>query len=201
LDLIGIHNKKIELTEKQNLIINKKVREFCNSMSSANQSASYYEENRQTSFNKAKLDIMLGKKAEYFVMWSLFKFWNFPEIQIDTEIRSGRQKGWAVDLPYSHYDDTLPNIHVKACSAGTYKFCGDYSWTFQYWDENRGKDDIFNQNHNDLVAFIYLDDYQNAEATIIGILDWNTISKYLKDPIKHSLKGYKKCLYYEDIKI
>jgi len=197
--MIGVSDIVIELSDKENSVINKKIEKFVEEMGSKKQSTTYYTQNRNVKAEKAAEDIFLGKKAEFFVCIALNKHFNIPLIEPDLEIRKGKKKGWGADIPlvqYGHRD-----MHVKSCSAKTYKYCKDYSWTFQYSNNNGvgGKDKLLKQESNDLISLVYIIQPNSNIGTIKAILDWEMAKKYLKDPLKPTLIGLKKCLYYEDL--
>lgn len=181
---------------------------FVNRMTDANQSVRYYVIKRNASYQKAKEDIFVSKKTEYLTLVGLVKLFNFPQIKLDLEVRNGGSKGWAHDLPFNDVDARFPNVHVKACTDMTLRYCSDYSWTFQYSnnDWKGGKDSIFNTKANDLVVLIHLPNPESNKATIKAILPTRkllTINngnfEYLRDPVKKTLVGLKKCVYYEDL--
>lgn len=193
-----ISDIKVTFSEEQNIKVNKIIEDFVNKMLGKNQSVDYYQKKRNA--KKAAEDIFLGKKAEFFALYILHKKYNFPLIKIDLEIRDSWQKGWSKDLPFSEKDNNFPNVHVKACSQTTYDFCDDYSWTFQYCDNDGkfGQDEIFKIN-NDLVVLVYLPNLLSKTAIIKAIISWELARKHLRDPKKVSLRGLKKCLYYKDL--
>lgn len=199
--MIGTNQLEIILSPTENEKINAKIQRFVDDLSSKKQSASYYSKNRNTSAEKALNDIFLGKKAEYITAIGLNKFHSLEYIEPDLQIRTGKNKGWAVDLPYNLYDKYIPNMHVKSCNAKTFKFCNDFSWTFQLSNKSgkNGKDSIFTDGGNDLISLVYLDDHLSNKGYIKAILPWNTIYPKLRDPIKPTLIGLKKCLYYKDL--
>lgn len=181
---------------------------FVKKLCGKNQSVNYYVSQRNALAKKAEEDIFVSKKTEYLTMVALCKLFGFPKIKLDLEIRHGNNKGWAHDLPFNFVDANYPNVHVKACTDSTYKYCNDYSWTFQYGNNNHvgGKDHIFKSGGNDLVVLIHLSQPASRAATIKAILPTNLVLqqdengyKYLKDPLKYNLRGLKKCLYYRDL--
>lgn len=176
--------------------INEKIDIFTSHMSAKNQSSQYYSKNRNTTVSKSITDIKVGKKAEYFAMYGMHQQYGMPILDIDTEIRKGRNKGWVPDLQYSDY-----SIHVKACSNTTYKYCKDYSWTFQLSNKNGfgGKDPILTSVDNSFTCLVFLPNYDSNIGIIKAILPTSILGQYLKDPIKRSLIGIKKCIYYKDL--
>jgi hypothetical protein len=196
-------NAEVTFTEERNNHINKSIKLFTNSLLGREQSSNYYVKERNASKERVAKNIFLGKKAEFFVLSYLVDTCNFPPLELDLEIREGRRKGWKCDLPFNDLDKHYANVHVKACDFNTYNYCKDYSWTFQYGNKNNafGRDDLFDSPGSNLVALVYLPNPYSSEATIKAILLWKYLKDYLKDPIKASLKGIKKCLYYEDISL
>jgi hypothetical protein len=194
---------KLKYSDENNLIINTDIKVFVKGMSSRKQSISYYEKYRSVSPDKAKQDMFLGKKAEFFTALELWRDYGFPWLNPDLKIYPSGMKGWEADLPYHKKDPRFPDAHVKGCDHGTYDFCHDFSWTFQYSNNDGfyGHDAIFqNPGRHDLISFVFIDDPQSKEATIKSIVPWQSIKKYLKDPIKQSLIGQKKCIYYKDLR-
>lgn len=190
---------KVSLTDEQNEEVNKLIERFVNEMLGDQQSVSYYNKRRNAS--KAAEDIFLGKKSEYLALLAMHKEFGFPLVKPDLEIRNGRKKGWEPDLPFREVDSSFPNVHVKACSKFTYDYCKDYSWTFQYSNNTGicGKDDLFLSETEDLVALVYVENSRSKNGVIKSVLPFSEIRKHLKDPIKKTLVGLKKCLYYQDI--
>lgn len=197
--MIGIADIKIELSDKDNIEINSKIAKFVEEMGKGKQSTSYYTQHRNVKADKAAEDIFLGKKAEFFVCLALTKHYNIPYIEPDLEIRKGNKKGWGADIPLEKYN--FPDMHVKSCSKKTYKYCTDFSWTFQYSNNSTkgGKDKLFKDEKDDLISLVYIDFPQSNIGIIKAIMKWSEVQKYLKDPLKPTLIGLKKCLYYKDI--
>lgn len=194
--MTGIRDLEITLAEKENVKLNKKIQQFVDNLSSKKQSVDYYVSHRNVKAEKAMADIFLGKKAEYFTSLALKKYYNIEYLEPDLEIRKGRKKGWDCDLPYSNF-----NLHVKSCNAKTVKFCKDYSWTFQLSNNNgfNGKDKLLSEEKNDLISLVYIDNHLSNTGVIKAILPWDLVGSKLKDPIKPTLIGLKKCLYYKDL--
>lgn len=197
--MFDISSNLIVFSKEQNEQINSIIDEFTEKMLS---SASYYNTFRNSDINKAKRDIFLGKKAEYFALRFMCKKYNYPIIPIDIEIRKSNKKGWECDLPFSKIDNIYKDIHVKSCNFNTLEFCNDFSWTFQYSNNTGkfGKDKIFKKDHNDLVIFVYIDNERSNEGHIKALMEWEDVKNILKLPIKKSLQNIKRCVYYEDIK-
>lgn len=193
--MIGSKNLKVDISEELNNEINREIQVFVDAMSEKKQSVEYYTKNRSVKADKAIEDIFLGKKAEYFVAIGLEQYCGIPYVKPDLSIRKGKKKGWDADL-------VLPevNMHVKACSDKTVKFCKDYSWTFQYSNKSgkNGKDQIFEEN-KDIVALVYLPNHLSNSGEIKVISYWKDLINHLRDPLKPTLIGMKKCLYYKDI--
>jgi hypothetical protein len=192
----------ITYTTEINDTINKNIETFLKAMCAKSQSVSYYAKKRNVREEKAKNDIFLGKKAEYFTRSALIEHYGFPYINIDLEVRQGRKKGWNTDLPFKAVDDSLPDIHVKSCSKKTLDFCKDYSWTFQNKnnDKKGGTDTILDTSgKQELIALVYIEEPYSATGVIKAILPFDIIKKMLKPPLKPTLKNLKKCLYYKDL--
>lgn len=201
INICHIIDEKIILTEDLNREINSRIKEFANQLKRGKQSIDYYSKKRNVKAAKAYEDICLGKKAEYILAIHLGAKYNFPVLIPDIEIRKGNKKGWKIDLPYNEINSQYPNIHVKACSDSTLKFCQDYSWTFQYNNNNDkfGQDDLFKYNNNDLIAMMFLENYESSYGVIKAILPWEKLKKHLKNPLKRTLIGLKVCIYYKDL--
>lgn len=197
--MIGVKDIVVELSNEENSKINKKIELFVSEMGKGKQSTSYYTQNRNVKADKAAEDIFLGKKAEFFVCIALNRYYNIPYIEPDLEIRKGNKKGWGADIPLA--DHGYPDMHVKSCSAKTFKYCKDFSWTFQYSNNTgkSGKDKLFKDEKNDLISLVYLAMPTTNQGTIKAILNWKTVQENLKDPLKPTLIGLKKCLYYQDL--
>ena len=193
-----VEDLTVEFSEQANDIINQKIETFVSSMTEKRQSASYYAKNRNTTFDKAKEDIFLGKKSEFFAAAALTKYFDFPQTTPDLEVRKGSKKGWDKDL---QYDENHPSIHVKSCSKKTFNYCNDYSWTFQKSNNNGigGRDEVLDSKDNDLIVLMYLDNPKDKKAIVKAILPRTSIIPYLKLPKKLTLINLKRCLYYQDL--
>jgi hypothetical protein len=200
--ILSIADISVEIPEEINSKINAKIEIFGKQMKNKGQSIDFYASNRNTNKEAATLNTLLGKKAEFIAMCGFKKEFGFPVLLPDLKIRQGWQKGWDKDLPYSKIESKLPDFHVKSCDSWSYSFCDDYSWTFQYNNSNGffGRDSIFSESSAaDLVAMVYIDHWQSRFGVIKVILPWSIVCQYLKDPIKKSHVGKKKCLYYKDL--
>lgn len=196
-----ISDFNVKFSKVVNHNINKQIANFVSSLKKEKQSVNYYVENRNTSFDKAIEDIFLGKKAEFFAAYALFKYFNFPVLFPDLEIRHGKLKGWDKDLPYNKLNYNYSNVHVKSCSEKTFNYCNDFSWTFQNSNTNGvgGKDEVLNSKENDLIVLMYLSTPESNTAVVKAIIPQNELFVYLKAPKKLSLINVKKCIYYEDL--
>lgn len=162
----------------------------------------YYVRKRNANPDKIKKDIWIGKLAEVGVSQYIMSIGG-PMLEPDFNIYSGKNKNWDADLPYSK-NSKYTDIHVKACDRETVEYLKrkdveDYSWTFQ-WSNNDGrggKDKIFEKN--DRVALVYVPDTYSEWVRIFAILDVFDIVRKLKDPVSPKLKNIKKCLYYKDL--
>jgi hypothetical protein len=197
-----IVNQKISFSEKHNKELNERIKDFVNQLDNKNQSTGYYSFQRKTTIERARKNLLVGKKAEFFAAYYLRKHHGFPYPAIDLEIREGKNKGWQVDLPYNNIDALLPNVHVKSCDSDSYKFCQDFSWTFQYGNNfgAGGKDEIFDDKHiNDYIILVYLNIFENKEAEIKFYGSWSDVKGYLKLPLSPKLQKIKRCLYFKDL--
>lgn len=177
----------------ENQVIDYESNEFVEKMF---ESANYYKMMRNVRAERAKLDMFVGKKAEFLVARFLHEKFSLPLISPDMEIRKGRAKKWVCDLIYEGV-----NVHVKCCTASTVKWVQDFSWTFQ-WSNNtgkNGKDDIFDEMNDDYLALVYIENERVATGTVKGLVKIKDIKPLLKDPKKTTLIGVKKCLYYKDL--
>lgn len=176
---------------------------FSDSMSSSEQSNEYYRANRNADIGRVSSDQCVGKKGEFLSEICLRRRFGFPEIGIDVEVRDGGSKGWTCDLDYGSIGSELPRVHVKSCSRWTLDFCNDYSWTWQWSNRSSvyGRDDIFSLSDcsTDIVSLVYIEDNESTDGIIKAMLPWALIRTLLKDPMKESLVGLKKNLYFKDI--
>jgi hypothetical protein len=189
---------EVVFAEKENDFINQQIEVFCEAMSKKNQSADYYEKNRGAT--KPDRDNFLGKKCEYFALKGLRKF-GFPMAKPDLTVREGRLKGWETDLQFRKQDPNFPDVHVKGCDDATVDLCQDFSWTFQYSNNNGkfGRDDIFHSTIPTLVAFVFTA-YPRCNVGIIkAVVPWKIVRRHLKNPRKEYFIGKKVCVYYADL--
>lgn len=197
-----VNDLKVELNQTQDEMVNKKIELFTKRMSEKGQSVENYLEKRNA-INKEKVmdDINLGKKCEFYAYLAMRKEYGFPVTSIDLEVRHGRNKGWDHDLPFQKVDEKFPNTHVKGCSQGTLDYCDDYSWTFQYRNNNGfcGQDSIFNDTNPSLVAFVFTENFKSNIGIVKAILPWSDVRKYLRNPKKRDHAGIKQCIYYKDL--
>ncbi len=188
------------LTKFQNNIIDQKIKKFAEQLSEEKQSSGYYITRRAANPRTVFLNLIGGKKAEFIAAQALHEIYKFPLIEPDLEVRRGKSKGWECDLPYPK---PFPPVHVKLCTASTQRFAGQCSWTFQLANANgyKGQDNLFNLSGEcpDFVALMYMEKELSAEGELMFFLPWVHIVDYLRDPVKESLRGLKKCIYYKDL--
>lgn len=194
--------KRVEIKNKRNLIINEHIGRFVDNI--FKKGGSYYRNKRNAyNFEKMKYDNFLGKKGEVFARRYLIEEHNYPrDIRVDLRVYDERKKNWDADLNYGRVEG-YEDIHIKSCSKSTYDYVGDYSWTFQYNNSigEGGRDDLFlDKKGEDIIGFVYMDDCEDNYCFILGFYRWKDIVLLLKDPMKKTLKGIKKCLYYKDLK-
>lgn len=202
MNITDLANVEVLFSNYWNNKINYAIHKYVHALKSNNQSYFYYSKYRNSSTEKALKDNFCGKKGEAFVNHFLRYNKNFPCINVDLKIRSGKEKGWFPDLPYKGKNNNFPNIHVKTCSRFTLDFVGDYSWTFQVSNNNNlgGKDEIFkHENYNDIVSLVYLENPEDCNCVIKRFCYWRDLVKHLKDPIRFDKKGIKKCIYLKDL--
>jgi hypothetical protein len=91
---------------------------------------------------------------------------------------------------------------VKSCSKQIAQKFG-LSWTFQ-WDDinnNQTRDrKIFCENTDNIYIVLVYVDIENYSGRVILITKPEKVFQYMEDPVKKSLIGIKKCLYWDDIK-
>jgi len=198
-----ICNREVIFENKINDIVNNKIAKFVQDMKKTSQSVRYYTDYRHADYDRACRNIALGKKAEYFVSYCLHKYYDFPKIFPDVKTYYRNKKKWDADLLFSRQCSCFPDIHVKSCSKKTYEYCKDYSWTFQYRnkDGKYGRDRIFIENDQALVALVYIKDEFVVSGTIKAIVPWKYIESVLKDPLNKKFQGLKKCIDFKDLKL
>jgi len=202
ISITEISDSKLEFPKEYNIKLNIAIKMFVQKLTDKGQSIEYYEKKRNAPLNKVENDMFLGKKTEFFAAFDLFKNYGFPWLKPDLTIYLPGKKGWDADLPYHKLDSQLPDVHVKGCSRETCNFCNDYSWTFQYKNNNNlfGRDKIFlTPNNYDLVSLVFMETIQENKAVIKAILPLPILKKYLKPPIKQNIRDMKKCIYYNDL--
>lgn len=193
-----IKNIIVTIPNDVNDKINHKIQDHVDRMIESTQ---YYKQKRNADAGKINKDIFLGKKAEYIALFGLVKQYKFPFILPDLDIRSGKNKGWDDDLPFNKKDKTFPNVTVKSCNKATLNYCDDFSWTFQYCNNDGvgGKDKMFSNYSESLVAFVFMENPLSANGVIKAILPFTSIVHYFKPPLNPKLIGLKKCIYYKDL--
>lgn len=162
----------------------------------------YYVRKRNANPRKIKKDIWIGKLAEVGVAQYVMEQGG-PFLEPDFNIYGGKNKNWDADLPYSK-SSSFKDIHVKACDGDTVEYLKkngqeDYTWTFQ-WSNNDGrggKDKIFEKN--DCVALVYVPTADSHWIEIVCLADVFELIPLLRDPISARLKGIKKCIYWSDL--
>lgn len=173
--------------------VNEQVEKYLREMRSPEQSVSYYSQNRNdSSLKKIEDDQRLGKKAEFVAAKFLHKQFKLPLCYPDLGIYSSDEKNWNADL--------YENVHVKSCSLQTYRYCGDYSWTFQLKNNSGsgGRDKLFDRGDG-WVVFVFMETSQSLVGVVKAVVSWDRVKILLRDPKKQTLKGIKKCLYYKDL--
>lgn len=174
---------KIKFTHDENELINFQIQCFLDGMKSKNQSVDFYEKKRGAPRTRAEINILMGKKAEFFVAKAL----GISFDRIDLEIRNGRGKGWKVDLE--------PNIHVKSCDNYTVSIAKDKSWIWENIDPMRLSDEY----DHDLVALVYAENWYDSIGNIMAMYEWGEIKECLRLTKARKFWSSKKCIYYNDI--
>lgn len=186
----------IKLSNDKNLPYNQKIQDFaiaCNSNE-------YYqsERNANSDVRRVLANIALSKKTE-IGCW-LYLRQRFPDAvlgKVDFEIRKDFEKGWMPDLTMNGMD-----VHVKSCDAQTFKYVGDYSWTFQKSNASTsgGRDVLYDDVHaNDLCVFVYMSNWRDADIHIKFASPFKSIRNLLRGPKSPKLAGLKDCLYFQDV--
>jgi hypothetical protein len=192
-----IKDYPIRFSKEANDIINSKITTFVQAMLQKKQSASYYAEKRNTNIEKAAKDIFLGKKSEFVALAALVKYFQFPHVDIDLEIRKGAAKKWAVDLAFQGF----PNAHVKSCNRDSFRYCDDFTWTFQKSnnDGRGGEDDVLKVENNDIIVLVYMEEATDSKGIVKAIIPQSEITPLLKLPRNPKYWGIKRCIYYKDL--
>lgn len=200
--IFEVEDRIVSLPQIVDQKANEQIEQFISELSKKGQSCEHHAKYRNTNARKAADDHRLGKKAEIFAAWYLGHNKGFPLSKIvHFEIRKGRSKGWGADLPYAEkVDKRLPNVHVKSCSKRTADRWG-CTWTVQLSDRTGfGMDKTFLSGpDDDLVVFVYLDDYKSSQATIKAIVPCSEARKLLKLPMLEKYHGKKVSIYYNDL--
>lgn len=190
-----VRDIKIQLSEKQQTIIDKKVNSFVKRQLHPDQSIPYYEKARDVDRDQAINDNLIGKKGEFIAAIALHTQFRLPLIIPDLKIYRRRKKNWKADLRNRDF-----NFHVKTCNKWLVGFCGDFSWTFQYQSRvgNHGEDAILSKPSNDMVVFVYLPDFKSSFGVVKAIVSVSTLQRLqlFDDPKLEKHVGFKKCVYY-----
>lgn len=198
-----IKDVKIKFSREENESINKEIEKFVTGLNEKNQSIRYYAEMRNTSDKIACRSSCEGKKGEFGSSHILKGVFGLPLVLPDTKIYTSKKKNWDCDLPY-HENGDLPPVHVKSCTAFTLRFVKDYSWSFNWGNAfgGGGKDKLFKagEESNDMVALMYMENWDSDEVIMKAFLPWKEIKPLLRDPLKKDKKSIKKCLYFKDLK-
>lgn len=175
---------------------------FSKRLALQSQSIEYYKSFRNGV--KPWHDILIGKLGEVFAAEFINR--NFPCSKLllpDFSIYMSEYKSWKEDLVYETEHSCLPAFHVKACSSYTKRLLNnmDLSWTFQFSNNNGiyGKDYIYREKKNDIILFVYLENFNINKAEIVFSSPWAKIKDYLKPPKKEYLIGKKECIYLSDV--
>lgn len=203
-DIASLHvvsDMIFRFSTSDNIEVNRRVREFGEAMGRNGQSSQYYARHRRTTDWQASADIMLGKKAEVAAMCVLRDRLGFPPVPVDFDVRVGAGKSWQPDLSYrDQVDRSLPNVHVKACSARTLAICRGHTWTFQLSNHGMpgGRDEVFDEGDGDLIALVYMEDWHDSVAIVKAVVPWSHARIKFRDPVLAKHKGAKICLYLQD---
>lgn len=176
-----------------------RIRDFTSTMSEDGQSKDYYEKKRNG--KRVKDNILIGKYGEFAAAYILHQH-GFPLLTIDCAIRSGKNKKWLPDLPYSLVRSELPDCHVKTCDDHSHDYVGDYSWTFQFANKygKGGQDHLFaGHNDNDIVLLMYVPSLESHSVSLLATAPWYLLKNKLRNPIAKHLEGLKLCVYYQDL--
>lgn len=146
-------------------------------------------------------------------IWYTFHSFGMKCQEPNLETISARHGKWKDDIfadVAMIYEGSEIDKHITVkgqCSEMSRKV-GGLSWTWQCKIPGRQEDPMLNQPHlKCLFAGVELDcdsilDFEENELKCrIGFFYWPAIYPYLRDPHYEMLKGKKKCIYYNDIKI
>jgi hypothetical protein len=144
-----------------------------------------YSKRNQNKVHKILNDIIVGKLGEFAVYKHLKTTTNKPITKPDLLIYTADKKSFDADLMFNDL-----NIHVKSQSSEQSQKYG-ISWSFHPTDTL-----ITKPNKNDVIFFCLVDDLS------VHIMMYNRAVFFInlyKDPIKDTLKGKKKVLYFDDL--
>ena len=153
-----------------------------------------YSQRNQNNRDKIINDIIVGKLGE-IVAYQYIISKNNKCSMPDFKVYAPNEKSWQPDLITDNY-----KIHVKSQDNQQAKIFGA-SWTFQLSNKNNnyGKDtEIFRNNNTDIIVFTGVNLIKNR-GSVFCIKKALDIIPILKDPIKKSLIGIKKVVYYKDL--
>jgi hypothetical protein len=180
-----------------------KVKKYLDGMS---HSFKYYEENRATTFDKAREDHKVGKISEVFADRFLKETYGFPGGGVDFTVKKNTEKDWRSDLEYKDYPDF--KFAVKGCPR-TYKCPRTkkefYSWMFAIGNKHRsgGRDPILNKNNKEICVFVINKDFNNikpdSEIRIFASAPMFLIFHLFEDPIYPKYRGIKKAIRLQNI--
>lgn len=176
------------------IILSDKIKNDCASFAenSYASSGAHYAKRNQSNPDKVKLDIKIGKMAE-FAAWSyLFKS-GVISSRPDLKIYEQKNKTLSPDLKSGNL-----NFHIKACSKNS---GFPLSWAFQYGNKEKGHFDPVLQSSSelDIAIFCVVD---GTRVTVMSAFQVKNIFHYklLKDPKLDRLKNQKLFVYWDDIK-
>lgn len=204
------HDLPITIPRLHHLSIVNIISDFSDKLSEKNQSAKYYEQNRNAPPANVIRNLEIGKYGEFSSCLLLRKN-GFPKIMPDVKIRTGSEKGWECDLPFGDKDGNYPNCGVKSCDQSTCDFLRsnrsphEYTWVFQYANSNGrggGRDRLFSEpDSNEVILFMFVPYLISGKASLIASAPWNKLQGIIKDPIASIHIGKKKCIYSEDLRL
>jgi len=163
-----------------------------NCLKFANDSAptTNYSGRNQTDMLKITRQALFGKIAEFGVYNStLFNGFSKP----DLAVYKGVDKSWESDLSNKKF-----KLAVKSWSSTQSKTV--MSWVFQWKDLSGGGNDseMFLKGSNEIICCTLVD-YTEMITQVVSVFTVAEAveNKWFQEPVKESLKGIKKCIYYD----
>jgi hypothetical protein len=150
----------------------------------------------------------LGKYGEFGAAAIAFEHFGFPVVEPDCRIYEKGDKSFECDLPFSHFDASLPDAGVKTCDdntlATTARIGDTYSWLWQYKNKKNpgGLDRLFNDPESmELQFLMYTPKVWHGSITLIATAPWKLLYPLIinRTTVLEGLQSIKRCLYYNDL--